>query len=54
VAAEEQDAINALDMDRSSCGFDCACSRPAKTIKGAKKAANRADRNSTTVGWFWL
>jgi hypothetical protein len=38
-AAEEQDAINALDMDGSSCGFDRVSSRPAKIIKGAKKAA---------------
>jgi hypothetical protein len=38
-AAEEQGALNALGMDSSSCGFDRARSRPAKIIKGAKKAA---------------
>jgi hypothetical protein len=26
-------------MNGSSCGFDNVCSRPAKIIKGAKKAA---------------
>ena len=26
-------------MDGSSCGFDCAHSRPVRIIKGAKKAA---------------
>jgi hypothetical protein len=34
---EGQGAVNALDMDRSSCGFDRARSRPARIIKGAKK-----------------
>ena len=38
-AAEGQDAINALDMDGSSSGFDRVRSRPATIIKGAKKAA---------------
>jgi hypothetical protein len=38
-AVEGQDALNALDMDFSSCGFDRFRSRPAKIIKGAKKAA---------------
>ena len=38
-AAEGQGAVCALEMDGSSCGFDRACSRPAKIIKGAKKAA---------------
>jgi hypothetical protein len=38
-AAEKQCALNALDMDYSSCGFDRACNRPAKNIKGTKKAA---------------
>ena len=38
-AAEGQGAINALDMDGSSFGFDRARSRPAKITKGAKKAA---------------
>jgi hypothetical protein len=42
-AAEGQDALNsalnALDMDCSSCGFDRARSRLAMAIKGAKKAA---------------
>jgi hypothetical protein len=38
-AAEGHDAINALDMDGSSCGFDRARSHPAMIIKGAKKAA---------------
>jgi hypothetical protein len=38
-AAEGQDAINALDMDGSSCGFDRVRSRPATTIKDANKAA---------------
>jgi len=35
-----QDAINALDIDGSSCGFDRVRSHPAKIIKGAKKAAD--------------
>jgi hypothetical protein len=38
-AVEGQDAANALNMDGSSCGFDRARSRSAKTINGAKKAA---------------
>jgi hypothetical protein len=38
-AAEGQGAVNALGMDRSSCGFDRVHSRPAIAIKGAKKAA---------------
>jgi hypothetical protein len=38
-AAEGPGALNALDMDYSSCGFDNIRSRPAKIIKGAKKAA---------------
>jgi hypothetical protein len=38
-AAEGKDAVNALGMDGSSCGFDRARSCPAKIIKGAKKAA---------------
>jgi hypothetical protein len=38
-AAERQGALNALDMDCSSCDFDRARNRPAKIIKGAKKAA---------------
>jgi hypothetical protein len=38
-AAEAQGAVNALDMDGSSCGFGRVRSRPAKIIKGAKKAA---------------
>jgi hypothetical protein len=37
-AVEGQGAVNALDMDGSSCGFDRARSRPAKIIKSAKKA----------------
>jgi hypothetical protein len=37
-AAEGQDAANALDMDWGSCGFGRVRSRPAKIIKGAKKA----------------
>jgi hypothetical protein len=37
--AEGQGAVNALDMGRSSCGFGRVCSRPAKILKGAKKAA---------------
>ena len=36
---EGQDAANALDMDKNSRGFDRACSRPAKIIRGTKKAA---------------
>jgi len=36
---EGQGALNALDMDFRSCSFDCARSRPAKTIKSTKKAA---------------
>ena len=31
--------MNALGKDYSSCGFDHVRSRPAKIIKGAKKAA---------------
>jgi hypothetical protein len=38
-AAEGQYALNALDMDCSSCGFVLVRSRPAKTIEGTKKAA---------------
>jgi hypothetical protein len=38
-AVEEQGALNALDTGCCSCSFDCARSRPAKIIKGAKKAA---------------
>jgi hypothetical protein len=41
-AAKRQGAVNALDIDGSSCGFDSARSRPAKIIKGAKKAAEHA------------
>jgi hypothetical protein len=38
-AAEEGlDAVNALDMDGSSCDFDRVGSRPATTIEGVKKA----------------
>jgi hypothetical protein len=36
--AEGQDAANALDINGSSCGFDRVRSRPAKIIKGTKKA----------------
>jgi hypothetical protein len=39
VAAEGQGAVMALDMDGTSCAFGRARSRPAKIIKGAKKAA---------------
>jgi len=38
-AAEGQGAINALDTDGSSCGFDRARSRPAKIIKGTGRVA---------------
>jgi hypothetical protein len=38
-AAKGQGAINALGMDFSSCGFGRVRSRPAKIIKGMKKAA---------------
>jgi ribosomal protein L13 len=38
-AAQGQGALNAVGMDGSSCGFGRVRSRPAKTIKGAKKAA---------------
>ena len=38
-AAEGQNALNALGMGGSSCGFDRARSRPEKILKGAKKAA---------------
>jgi hypothetical protein len=38
-AAEGHGAVNALDMDGSSCGFDRFRSRPAKIIKGTEKAA---------------
>jgi hypothetical protein len=38
-AVEGQGALNALDMDCSSCGFYRARSRPAKIIEGTKKAA---------------
>jgi hypothetical protein len=37
-AAEVQGALNALGMNGSSCGFDRVRSRPAKIIKGVKKA----------------
>jgi hypothetical protein len=37
-AAKRQDTDYTLGMDGSSCGFDRARSRPAKVIKGAKKA----------------
>jgi hypothetical protein len=36
--AEGQGAVNALDMDGSSCGFGRVLSRPAKIIEGTKKA----------------
>jgi ribosomal protein L37E len=39
-AAEGQGALNVLDMDCSSCGFDRARSRPVKIFKGIKKAAS--------------
>jgi hypothetical protein len=32
--AEGQVALNGLDMDGSSCGFNRARNRPAKIIKG--------------------
>jgi hypothetical protein len=38
-ATDGQDAANVLDMGGSSCDFDRVRSRPAKIIKGAKKAA---------------
>jgi hypothetical protein len=38
-AAKGQGAVNALDMDCSSCGFYRTRSRPANINKGAKKAA---------------
>jgi hypothetical protein len=38
-AAKGQGALNALDKDCSSCGFDRARSLPAKIFKGAKKKA---------------
>jgi hypothetical protein len=38
-AAEGQGALNALEMDFSSSGFDRVRSRPTKIIKVAKKAA---------------
>jgi hypothetical protein len=38
-AADGQGAVNTLEMDFRSCGFDRAHSRPAKNIKGEKKAA---------------
>ena len=34
---EGQDAINALDIDGSSCGYRRVCSRPAKILEDAKK-----------------
>jgi hypothetical protein len=37
--AEKQGAVNALGMDKSSCGFDLVRSRPATVIKSTKKAA---------------
>jgi hypothetical protein len=38
-AAEGQGALNALGMDSRSFGFGRDRNRPAKIIKGAKKAA---------------
>jgi hypothetical protein len=38
-AAQGQGAVNALGMDRTSCGFGRVRSRTAKIIKSAKKAA---------------
>jgi hypothetical protein len=38
-AAEGQNALNALGMEFSSCGFGRVSRRPAKIIKGSKKAA---------------
>jgi hypothetical protein len=38
-AAEEQGALKVLDTDCKSFGFNRVRSRPAKTFKGAKKAA---------------
>jgi hypothetical protein len=39
-AAKGQGALNALDMDYSSCGSDRTRSRPAEAIKGSKKVAS--------------
>jgi hypothetical protein len=39
-AAESQDVTNALGMDCSNRDFGRVHSRPAKIIKGAKKATN--------------
>jgi hypothetical protein len=41
--AEGKGALNALDMDFSSCGFDRTRSRLAKIIKGVKKVAYYPD-----------
>jgi hypothetical protein len=38
-AAEGHGAVNALDIDESSCGFGRVRSRPATIIKATKKAA---------------
>ena len=38
-AADGQGALNALDVDGNRCGFDHACSRPVRIMKGAKKTA---------------
>ena len=45
---EGQGALNALDMDCSSRGFDRARSRPAKIVKGAKKAAYYPEMRHST------
>ena len=37
--AEGHGTLNALDMDANNRGFGRVRNRPAKTIKGAKKAA---------------
>jgi hypothetical protein len=59
-AAERQNALNALDMDCSSCGFGSVRSRPAMIIKGAarfrvffaKKKLFLLARNPTTMVLF--
>jgi hypothetical protein len=56
-AAEGQDAINALAMGGSSCGFDRGRSRPAKIIKGTKnRLHNRMGKavkmHEFVMGWF--
>ena len=53
-ATEGQDALNALGMDGRSFGFYRGRCRPAKVIKGAKKAAHYPNMRCSpkSLAWF--